>query len=577
MTPTYLIRRKKQKKVNNLFSFAKTCFVMLGILTSITLIKPNTLQAAVLNSIPAPTTLSPLNGNLTHNSQLYITGVTHNDTLVDVYIDGTYNGRAEVINDISGTAHWSYKPFLALKYGEHTIYTVARSQDEKNRSQESFYKTFTVAPHMEAPIVSLEHNSLNWQRPNILGITDEYTDLNIYIDGQIVKTFEFKKENLTDSTKIKFRLETPENLNPGWHQISAESVNILSNQSKRTDVILGVHIGDAKTPSEINWLIGSQAKSGGQPIAPTLLKPLSGSVNKSDTPIIGLAHNDQEVQFFIDGKLDGSINVSNHESKVTNFAYKPSQELSPGVHLVYTKAMDQDSKQSEASNTLAFLVEPTPKTSYDLNEFALITPRKQTHSTVLIKEETPNTKLSNKKITNILTANIQQKKSEKQLNKLATKSNIQKSEKQIEKKIPPKSVEKSNAEHDTDIEEIINTDDSSLDTTNTSSTIPITNTKNTPSDSNIIIIILSVVAIVVIGAISWVTTKPEKNEEIKTTESNTTDKLSNEPNIYDETFSTKESTSSEIPKTETKEVFQNNESFTPNTDKSIPPPPIART
>jgi len=97
-------------------------------LMAMTIILPSQSMASVnvdklVPKLPTPTIYSPEMSYKTTDQSTVITGVTFNDTRVVVYIDNTFNGYATVAEDDSGVASWSYKPFLPLRYGVHTVFT----------------------------------------------------------------------------------------------------------------------------------------------------------------------------------------------------------------------------------------------------------------------------------------------------------------------------------------------------------------------------------------------------------------------------------------------------------------------
>lgn len=82
------------------------------------------------------------NGNTTW-SKPYICGIAKNDSTVQIFIDGALNGEFRVMNSGTGTASFSYKPYLALSPGQHTISAIAISpQGKKSIASESF--TFSI-------------------------------------------------------------------------------------------------------------------------------------------------------------------------------------------------------------------------------------------------------------------------------------------------------------------------------------------------------------------------------------------------------------------------------------------------
>ena len=95
--------------------------------------------------VPTPTLIQPDNAfDYSNGNEVLVTGLSWNETKVDVYIDGAYNGRAELRIDPSEIGNFHYKPTLSLNPGEHNIYTIARNLSEKERSPQSPIITFSV-------------------------------------------------------------------------------------------------------------------------------------------------------------------------------------------------------------------------------------------------------------------------------------------------------------------------------------------------------------------------------------------------------------------------------------------------
>lgn len=81
--------------------------------------------------LPAPTLTTPVVNEDTTWSKPWITGLSKNDTVLHVYIDGVYNGKTRVVNDDSGTGHFAYQPFLNLTPGNHQVKVVAKDDNGK--------------------------------------------------------------------------------------------------------------------------------------------------------------------------------------------------------------------------------------------------------------------------------------------------------------------------------------------------------------------------------------------------------------------------------------------------------------
>lgn len=131
--------------------------------------------------VPAPTLLGINTDHMV--AQPLITGVTFNNTTVDVYIDGVFNGHAQVKDDPSGVASFAYVPFLPLTPGDHTVYTVARSLDQTVRSQESVPMTISVAAVASAHI-TLDSKVDETGKTQITGTLSNGYGVVILIEGK---------------------------------------------------------------------------------------------------------------------------------------------------------------------------------------------------------------------------------------------------------------------------------------------------------------------------------------------------------------------------------------------------------
>ena len=100
--------------------------------------------------VPAPTVMMPIPGHH-YTDEVVITGLSWNETHVDVYIDGVLHGRAELRQDPSEVGNFVYRPLPRLSPGAHTLYTVAWNLSDKERSFDSRLAPFTVQPLVITP------------------------------------------------------------------------------------------------------------------------------------------------------------------------------------------------------------------------------------------------------------------------------------------------------------------------------------------------------------------------------------------------------------------------------------------
>ncbi|MEI6597084.1 MAG: hypothetical protein WCL13_02640 [bacterium] len=169
-------------------------------------------------------------------------------------------------------------------------------------------------------------------RPLIIGLTESGSLVKIFIDD----IYNGKTEILNnDSGTANFAYRPFLNLSRGWHKVYVIAEDSAGRVSRPSEV-LSFNI-ELPMP------------------APTMLKPVVNKNTFDAEPfIVGLAKNDSKIKIYIDKKYNGEFKVTNHPSGTANFAYKPTQPLTRGNHLVYAVAVDKRGKQSEWSNIVYF-------------------------------------------------------------------------------------------------------------------------------------------------------------------------------------------------------------------------------
>ena len=319
---------------------------------------PQITSAQSTEGLPAPTILSPPASGIVTQDPLF-TGVTVNDTQVLIYINGALSGEAKVKNGPAGTASWGYRVGSDLPLSEHVVYVVAKHRTSGEQSSGSANLKFYVelpfpAPTLSAPTVD---DRTTYDQPWIPGVAKNGSLIDVYIDGQLDGTVQVADH---PSGTASFEYLPKTQLLDGWHSISATAQDKRGKQSKWSNAVV------FETRSD-NQIISSNAPqlntgSPGKPTsvaAPTLLEPQTGNVITQGQPTInGLAHNNQAIEVFINGQLNGEVPKQQHESGVFSFSYKPFLSLPPGVHLITARSVDLAGYKSAHSNMLSFLVRP---------------------------------------------------------------------------------------------------------------------------------------------------------------------------------------------------------------------------
>jgi hypothetical protein len=138
-------------------------------------------------TVPTPTLVWPAVGDSSIYEKPVITGLTVNNTKVEVYIDGKLNGMAKVLDGNKGTASFSYVPFLSLKPGKHTVAISAVNKDSKAKSLMSKETSFIIedpypTPTLFQPVVNDKTVST---KPYIVGLAVNDSLIKVFIDKKL--------------------------------------------------------------------------------------------------------------------------------------------------------------------------------------------------------------------------------------------------------------------------------------------------------------------------------------------------------------------------------------------------------
>ncbi len=171
--------------------------------------------AITIPELSAPTLLEPNESTVTGMVKPVIVGLTESETIVHVFVDGKINGNTGLLADPSGTAHFSYRPFLNLSVGEHSAWAVAVSEDGRI-SQQSNVLSFRVeepmpAPTLFAPVVNSQSSRT---QPFIVGLAKNGSLVKVYIDQQLNGQFAVT-DDPTGTASFSYRPFLP--LKPGNH------------------------------------------------------------------------------------------------------------------------------------------------------------------------------------------------------------------------------------------------------------------------------------------------------------------------------------------------------------------------
>lgn len=217
-------------------------------------------------NVPIPTLDKPNNQSLYFDEKFYITGLTWNNTEVDIYVDGKYKGSAAVVNDEnSDTANFYYLvKDKSLFEGSHNWEAIAWSKNGRDRSFVSQENKFEIKlksspvvnsiPDTKVPEVILEQtettpvttgniNSIDSKDATVTITTDEAQG-NVAVDTatssegnvNIIESREIDKNISAISEKQEVKTEDTEAIQPATPDDSSKDIikDDLDLQSDQT-------------------------------------------------------------------------------------------------------------------------------------------------------------------------------------------------------------------------------------------------------------------------------------------------------------------------------------------------------
>lgn len=183
--------------------------------------------------LPAPTLISIGKNSISGDPKPIITGLSVSNTFVQIYIDGIYNGKTELIRHESGTANFAYKPFLNLALGEHSISLKAESPDGRISGLSKAF-SFKIEEPMSAPTLILpEKKEITNENFLITGLSKNNSRIKIFLDHKQVKSFNVINH---ESGTANFYYKNEEKLERGDHLIYAVAVDLSGKESSWSNI-----------------------------------------------------------------------------------------------------------------------------------------------------------------------------------------------------------------------------------------------------------------------------------------------------------------------------------------------------
>ena len=178
--------------------------------------------------LPAPIIISPNEQSVIGTPKPKIIGLAKSGAEVVVYIDNKYNGQTGVLTHPSGTANFTYTPFLNLEAGWHEAEVFI--QDEKGHKSLSKFSRFKVEEYYPAPILykPVVNSSTTPDKPLIVGLAKNDSRIQIFIDKVLYG--EFAVQNHPSGT-ANFAYQPFLSLGPGDHLVYAVAIDSRGKKS----------------------------------------------------------------------------------------------------------------------------------------------------------------------------------------------------------------------------------------------------------------------------------------------------------------------------------------------------------
>lgn len=189
--------------------------------------------------VPIPTLVDPNEKIIKIDENFYLTGLTWNNTKIDIYLDDQYQGSATVVeDDDSDTANFYYLiGNNSLFEGQHRWKVIAWTENLRKRSYVSVESKFVIENHFPAPQlnkITTDIDGNNW----LVGSAEANSLVSIYVDhvyrGQVRTdgNFNYKIGNLSPGLHTFYALAQEMNTS----KISKRS-NVLSEQVAESQII----------------------------------------------------------------------------------------------------------------------------------------------------------------------------------------------------------------------------------------------------------------------------------------------------------------------------------------------------
>lgn len=268
-------------------------------------------------------------------NQPLVLGLSPENSEVMVYLNGVYEGNAEVNREQTGTDNFYYQIKQDLNEGTHSVTVIAKDKTSLRLSNVSNEYHFSINSLPAPTLIQPDEKAITGKvKPFITGLTVNNTFVHLFIDGKYNGKTDYLQH---ESGTANFKYVPFLNLEPGWHTAWAKTEDASGRISGASNVL---HFR-IENPNP----------------APTILATVVNANTNANQPFIaGVAKNNSKIRVFVDKKLNGEFLVGAHVSGTAHFNYKPFLPLTEGRHMIYATAVDARGKESVWSNIFYFNV-----------------------------------------------------------------------------------------------------------------------------------------------------------------------------------------------------------------------------
>ncbi|MDD3283992.1 MAG: hypothetical protein PHZ07_00120 [Patescibacteria group bacterium] len=194
-------------------------------------------------TVPVPTLDKPNNQTFYFDEKFYLTGLTWNDTEIDIYVNGKYKGSATVVNDEnSDIANFYFSvDEKTLSKGDQNWEVIAWSKNRYDRSFVSQKNKFEIQLRPASIVNPILDNKIPEIIPESEIISDDSTSVaetdnsdSNNINVEIVESVDTETSSSTNVTIVGD--EIPGNVVVNTATSSDGSVNIIESDESNKDI-----------------------------------------------------------------------------------------------------------------------------------------------------------------------------------------------------------------------------------------------------------------------------------------------------------------------------------------------------